>query len=395
MPGERAVRRGREAVREVLEGATDLRFVDAAEFRAWLAEQLPRWRRDPAFARRERLRQIRRAWPRLRELERECRRAAEADAASAEGAAIRAREVELRGVRQAVAGLSAALDGAEPGRRDALEAKRADFAVRHAALRDEVAARVAASPTRAALERVRAELARLRRESGWRREEARLRVLLRSGGRRSGGSGAGFEAAAHDAVAAHLLSGLGGAGLRVLRGVTLGAADTEIDLLVVRPGDPAEVLALVEAKRNPNDVAHGFARRQADLAWLAGERGAYDPAVRTTRAFPTGHFDRPATHDGVTLAPASFRRFRRDPVTGHYLDRLCFATRPGALAGLSGAALARLRHRAATDERFDPEDDAYLDDLLAWCRTLAAPIETPDVLRLYAGEARARQILWL
>jgi len=158
------------------------------------------------------------------------------------------------------------------------------------------------------------------------------------------------------------------------------------------------VLALVEAKRNPNDLGHGFRRRQENLAWLTGDEAGYDPAAYRTRRFPSGHFDRAAVHerDGErhVLSRESFRRFARDPGTGMFLDHLYLVTRPGAVWGLGAAALSRIAHRVATDERWEPESDAYLRRLLRWCRSLAHEVETPDVLRLYAaGEARARQLL--
>ena len=80
------------------------------------------------------------------------------------------------------------------------------------------------------------------------------------------------------------------------RGVTLGAAGTELDQVIVRLPSraerPVEVLAVVEVKRNLNDLAHGFRRRQDDLAWLTGHTANYDPRRYRTRQFPTGHFDK-------------------------------------------------------------------------------------------------------
>jgi hypothetical protein len=377
---------------------TDLRRVGLDEFREWLGRQLPGWRLDPVFAQRERIRDLRRACPRLGALERERRRAARADADAPEGARLRQVEEEMNGVVQAVEGLARALDDADEDRRASLREKLDAFRARRAALEAERDERIAASPARALLLRLDAELERLRVESGVGAEEARLEEMLRAQGRRSGRAGGGFEAEALRAVREHVLPELGDGLVTVLTGVTLGAARTELDQVVVRGDSPVEVLAVVEAKRSPNDVGHGFARRQENLAWLSGDRAAYDPARHVTRHFPTGHFDRPATHEEqgarFVFGPASFRRFQRED--GHFLAGLYFVTRATPLAGLSGAALGRIRHRAATDERFAPEDDAYLANLLAWCRTLAEPIETPDVLALYAaGPERARQILFL
>lgn len=389
------VARGADVLHAMLrERTTDLRHVELGEFRAWLGRQLPGWRLDPVFARRERIRDLRRAHPPLRALERERRRAARADADSPEGARLRQVEEELTGAVKAVEGLTGALEDADEGRRAALREKLDAFLARRAAVEAERDERIAASPERALLVRLDAELERLRHESGVGAEEARLDETMRAQGRRSGHAGGGFEAAALRAVREHLLPELGDGQLAVLTGVTLGTARTELDQVIVRGSSPVEVLAVVEAKRNPNDVAHGFTRRQADLAWLSGDRAAYDAPRHVTRSFPTGHFDRAVAHERYIFDATSFRRFH--PENGHILAGLYFVTRAAPLAGLSGAALGRLRHRAATDERFAPADDAYLADLLAWCRTLADPIETPDVLALYAADPeRARQILLL
>jgi hypothetical protein len=373
------------------ERTTDLRRIDADQFRGWLGGQLPVWRRDPVFVQRERIRDLRRAYPALRRLEREHRRAAAADARAPAGARLREVEVELHGVEHAVAGLTAALEAADDERRAALADKLAGFEARRATRAAERDGLAAASPERALLLRLDAELRRLRRESGVDAEEARLDELVRAQGQRAGRAGGGFEETALRAIRSHVLPALGDAPLAVLTGVTLGAARTELDQVIVRaPGDaPVEVLGVVEAKRNPNDVGHGFTRRQENLAWLGGHRAAYDPARHVTRRFPAGHFDRAVAHeqDGERFVfdPTSFRRFRPDE-KGLFLAGLYFVTRPAPLAGLSGGALGRVRHRAATDARFDLADDAYLGELLAWCGALAGPAETPDVLGLYAAD---------
>lgn len=191
--------------------------------------------------------------------------------------------------------------------------------------------------------------------------------------------------------------------MRVLQGVTLGAARMEIDQLLVRcSGDadePVEVLALVEVKRNVNDLAHGFGLRQENLAWLTGDEARYDPEAYRTSSFPEGRFDRAIHESGgerYVFDAGSFRRFRPDPATGLLLDGLYLVTRPGAIWGVASAALARIAYRVSTDERWAPENEAYLRKLLEWCRSLAHGVETPDVLRTYAAaQDRAQQLLLL
>ena len=398
---------GARELRRLLEERTcDVRALDLAAFRAWLLRRVARWERDAVFAQRVAIRDLRRAHPSLIALEAGERRAREADEASPRHPRLQSIGKELGDAEKAIAGLRGALEGAGEEDRPRLKAKLDGFEARSIALRNEEAMLIAASEARREWMRVVAELDRLRSEIGLDREEARLRAMLTDRGRGSGRSGAAFE---NDALAA-LESRIGidfGSDdderpVRILRGVTLGAARTEIDLLAVRPAaipdEPAEVLALGEAKRNLNDLGHGFRLRQENLAWLTGEQRGYDSTAYRTRSFPSGHFDRPAVHeqDGVRtlLARASFRRFHRDPESGFFLDRLYLITRPGPVWGLSAAALSRIAHRVSIDERWEPGSEAYLRRLQRWCRSLAHDVETPDLLRLYAAsEERARRIL--
>jgi hypothetical protein len=387
----------------------DLRGLDLDGFGRWLDCHLERWRQDPVFAQRAAIRDLRRAHPRLRALEQQLRRGAAADAGSPQSARLRQVEQQLIDTAKAVAGLTAALDQAGPDKRTAVRQKLTSFQARQQALSDEQDALVAASPQRRLVLFLDAELRQLRSAIGLDRAEDRLNRLLRQQGRHSGERGEAFERLALELTRDHIVpellrrsGGESGESLCVLSGVTLGAARTEFDHLVVRPprhrGDPVEVLAAVEAKRNANDLAHGFRLRQENLAWLTGDVAGYDPQEYRTAHFRTGHFDRAAEHveGGTTFVfeRRSFRRFRRDAVGGWFLDRLYFITRAGPLWGVSTAALGRIAHRVATDERWQPDSLSYLRRLQRWCVALAEPTETPDVLRAYlATPRRGRQIL--
>jgi hypothetical protein len=385
---------------------SDLRSLDPDGFCRWLGEHLTRWQQEPVFAQRVLIRDLRRAHPQVRRLERELRLAAEADAASPHSARLRELDNELGNAAKAIDGLSRAIEEAPPQTQPALRDKLATFRDKLTSLEAERAELVRSSPERQTLLRLTAVLDSLRREIGLDREEARLRQLLTERGRRSGRSGESFESRSAAVTRDHILPEWESAeadDLRVLRGVTLGAARTEFDQLVVRVpggGQPVEVLAVVEAKRNVNDLAHGFARRQEDPAWLTGERDRYDPAEHRTWAFPAGHFDRPAEHrqdaEVFALAPGSFRHFARDPAAGLFLDRVYLVTRDGPIWGLSAAALARIGYRVATDAGWDPQSESGLRRLSDWCRSLAGPFETPDLLALFAATPeRARQVLVL
>lgn len=380
----------------------DLRAVGPDGFRPWLDRHLFRWGRDPVFRQRAAIRDLRRAYPDLRRLEADHRRAARANAESPAFARLSALEREAENARRAVAGLTRALDAASPERQPGLAAKLDAFrqAARAAAI--EHAALTQASPERQALIAARVALAQLRETIGLDRAEEQLAALLAGRGRRAGRSGESFEDVAADLARRCIAPDVADGGdVRLLRRVRLGTAGAEFDILVVRvPGEgrPVEVLAAVEAKRDINGLAHGFRRRGADLAWLTGDTGSYDPAAHCTHRFPTGHFDRPAEHreggETFRFAPESFKWFRRDPAAGEFWDRLYLVTRWGPLWGLSPPALAKVAARVASDEDWHPDDPASEAALFAWCRSLAGPVESPDVLRLFAADpGRARQVL--
>ena len=343
---------------------------------------------------------VRAAHPQVRAAEREARRARRTYEAATEFAAISALEKAADDAGKAVAGLADAAARAAGEERERLATKQQEFANRQAALRGELAAAIEASDARRALDRAAAAVDAGRADAGLPAMEAALREDQRGVGQESTRGGARFEEVAEAVIRAHLLPELAAAcgcdtgELRILRGVTLGAAGIEVDHLVVhRPGgtDETVAMAVVEAKRNINDIAHGFLQRQQNLAWLTGDRAAYDVERTRTRSFPTGHFDRPAIHtqDGerFTLTARSFAGFRRDPETGHFLSGLYFVTRPGWLWGVGSSAMTRLAHRASTDERWAPDDEAYLIALLEWLREMTGPCEAPDVVAMYAGRS--------
>ena len=397
------VTRGAENLERLLREQTwDFRGLDLTGFRAWLDRLLVRWEQDPVFRQRSVIRALRRSHPELRQLERTHRAATAVDAASPSSARLREVERAAADVAKAVAGLTAALAAAAPDRRDGLSTKLDAFRARLRDLESERAALTQTATERQALLRAESLLQCVRSATGLAAEETRLTDLLTARGRRAGRVGDTFEDDVAAAVVRDIVPELAtGRDVRLLRRVRLGAAGIEFDALVARvpdAGGVAEVLAAVEAKRDVNGVAHGFLRRQADLAWLTGEAGAYDPAVFRTRAFPTGHFDRAAGHTDVgsivRFGPGSFAGFRRDIGAGWFLDRLYLATRAGPLWGLSPAALARVSSWVATDEDFDPNDPNDLADLQRRCRVLAGPVEAPDVLRTFASNPdRARQVL--
>lgn len=397
-----SVIRGDAELRRLLETQTfDLRRLDVGGFRRWLDRHAAHWHSDPVFVQRCRIRDLRRAHPQLLVLERQRRRAVAADEASPHGERLGTLEQERWDTDRAIAGLRAALEPADAAKAPSLRSKLAAFQDRREEMQAEWDRLVQASPERQAVLRIDAELRPLRAAIGLDAEEAVLKQLQQQPGRHAGRAGDTFEELARALTREHILPELP-PDLCLLRGVTLAAARVEFDQLVVRrptdAGQPVEVLAAVEVKRNINDLAHGFRLRQENLAWLTGDAAGYDPQMYRTGRFRAGHFDRDAVHvqenETFLFRRESFSRFRHDAGIVPFLDGLYFIVRVGTMWGVSGAALARIRSRVSTDERWQPDDDAYLDRLLRWCQSLAAPVETPDVLRLVAAPPeRARRVI--
>jgi len=383
----------------------DLRSLDLAGLRRWLDLHLARWASDPVFVQRSHISDLRRAHPELRTLEADHARAVRADAESEHGPRLREIERQLYQKGKAIAGLTDALNRSPVEKQAALVAKRDAFSARQRDLEEEQTALSQASPERQDLLRATAGLEQLRKSIGLDREEARLNELLMSRGRGAGRAGNAFEDKALEVTRTRILPTVAPdpTSVHLLRTVRLGAAGVELDIAIVRrpggPDEPVEVLAVVEAKRNINDLTHGFLRRQIDLAWLTGDRAACDPAEHRTGTFDTGHFDRPAVHwedrQAFLFAPDSFRRFKRD-ASGYFRDGLYQITRAGPVWGLSGAALARVSAAVSKDETWDPNEEAYLGRLFDWAKSLGGPVETPDLLQLYGNDPeRAGQLVIL
>src|SRR5207302_1512151 len=144
-----------------------------------------------------------------------------------------------------------------------------------------------------------------RAATGLDREEAHLQKLLTAQGRRSGRGGASFEGLARTLTRSEIVPDLtrGDAGrLRVLQGVTLGAARTELDFLVVR-------LSLPRPKWGPPAPALSRLSFPAptDERWDPGRDTYLDPLRRWCQAL-AGPLETP---DVLRLYSATPKRARQ------------------------------------------------------------------------------------
>ena len=81
----------------------DLRTLDLAGFSRWLDLHLSRWASDPVFVQRSRIRDLRRAHPKLKQLERDHVRAVRADGESEQGPRLKEIEGQLYDIGKAMA----------------------------------------------------------------------------------------------------------------------------------------------------------------------------------------------------------------------------------------------------------------------------------------------------
>lgn len=354
--------RGREAIHHLQERTWDLRCQDLAGFRKWLGARLESWFRDPVFRQRARIRDLRRQHPELLLLEAQVREARRALLESAEQPRVASLERELHKATRAVQGLTEALP-----EHPHVEAKLAFFRQKRERVSGEL--REARGP----LPELETRLHNLNRKLGIAEEEAILAELLRSVGSQPARQGKAFEVEALELSERLLLPETGAEA--ILTGVTLGAADTEFDQVLVRGTRPVQVLAVVEVKRNPNDLARGWQKRGESLAWLQGR--LEDPERFRTASHPTGRFEG-YEHRGYHFDPTSFQE----------VGELHLVSRPGPLWGADGRALARMAFRLSTDVRLKANEK-----FRQWCLGLTHPCETPDLLARYAQGPADRLIL--
>lgn len=399
--------RGVEPIRRLLRTKLhDLRAENPETFPGWIGRHLRAWAVDPVFQQRIRIREIRRNHSELQALEQE-RHAARTDfEAAAEYQRHETLRRELAGAENAVAGLAHAVGKSiDDDEGDRLREKLGAYESMVAALGDQLASLREESPCWQRLHAIAARLAEVRADSGFDAETSRLAELHRSHGRSGGRSGVAFEAASADFVRSSLIPELqrkyGASDLLLLNRVRLSTSRAEFDHLVVRPRSdplrPVTVLAAVESKRNPNDLAHGLRQRKENLDWFLGRSERYDPEEYRTSFFTEGHFDRPAVHveDGrrYVFGRDSFAPFEEDPfrdTSGAHLPRaLYLVSRPSTLWGIGSGGLARIGHRVSSDMGFDLSATDYVSSLLEWARRLTHDLEAPDLLELLAGDEDA------
>lgn len=377
------------------------------EFAGWVAAQLAAHSNDPLLAQRCKVRDLKKMH--RHDLERLQKKLA---LAQADYATCKSKErldslpYLIANARKAIAGLEQAMHERQGEKRLACAAKLEEFRQNVQALQNEYDALWHSTPEKQALEKAEQELRAFQESIGLIREESLVAELARQQGQHAEAHGDLFEKNVYMVLQQEIVPALARRSIHqgedwekiaprihLLAKVTLGCARAELDYVVVwrpheEPDAPVEVLAVVEVKRNPNDIADGFCQRQENLAWFCGDAAGYDPAIYRTRIFKLGHFDRPAKHEQNGMAfvftRESFRRFQRDRETGYFVDHLFFITRQRTLLGMSGGDYAKFLYHVATDSEFALESPVYLAKLQQWLVEQIPCFQTVDVFRLYA-----------
>ncbi|MEN0065090.1 MAG: hypothetical protein AAGA48_23305 [Myxococcota bacterium] len=353
-------------------------------FLDWLTGLVCRALYDESFRLRLEIRSIWRDHPELVAARARLTEAEKADRASPLHEELEQTARLLRGAERAVEGLTMAVI---EGRSDD-EAKLVRYEQDVEALKAKLARQEAASPTRAMVQEVRQQVDKGASATGLHEKRAELRALEQARGRGTGRAGRRFEDHGATTLEATLLPRLRSDGHtpQLLRGVTLGCARGEWDGLVVEATmkNPTRVLAMVEFKRNPDDLAHGFALRQENLAWLHGLEARYSPEAYRTQRYADGHFRGPVTEAGFTFTRESFEGLERDAATGDVLEGLVFVTHDRPLSGLSSRDRHRLLGRIASELDLDWSDpDALVTAVRSWLDP--ATLRTADVLQRYVS----------
>ncbi len=403
---------GRKALKAYLDrNPIDFKRMDVPLFREWLARELGRKERDATFQKRCEIRDIRKKHRHLLKDLGETRKRKEAGyLASSHRARLEEIDKELVGVQRAIDGLTRAIEASTGEKQQASMEKRDGFIQRLEDLSQEQRELLLASPEKVEFEEADLALLRYKEEVGISQLEEELLALNQQQGKSTRKAGTRFEdvsTAYSKSVIYPQLVKRGDAAdasdFRVLSGVTLGVAHTELDNLVVRyqgPEQSVDVLAVVEAKSNSNDVASGFLMRQQNIGFLCGNEEMYEPDAYVTKVYRDGRFGRPAVHkengESYTFTQESFQRFKVDPKQGYFLDRLYFVVKRRFLNGLSSGEYSRLMYRISTDIHFSLEDDDYMQSLLTWVRGFMKSMQARDVLNIYQKkQAWARQFLLL
>ena len=378
--------------------SVNLHDLSLEQFRGWLSTRIKETSKSEVFQLRCEIRDLKRTHRRrLRDRERrlsDAQRAYEKTEASKQ---IRQLTKESESLNKAVEGLTLAVS---EGRAEKKKLK--SFREKLHQVTERMTSLSSSVPEKKRFDRAIASMRKLREEIGLDEAESNLQDVASQKGHSSVRAGTRFEEISSQATTSLIVPQVTSPTEKatVLHGVTLGCARGELDQLVVvnsKDSEVVEVRALVEAKRNINDLVHGFRQRQENLAWFVGDSSGYDAELYRTDRYKSGDFDGVATHQeeyrDFHFDSTSFQRFDTNAQNEHRLDGLFFVTEKRRLLGTTTAELGRILHRVATDPSFRIESDTILRRFRKWTLDVVGEFQTQDVLRLYSESEKLSQHL--
>ena len=379
--------------------------LDVENFRHWISRELEWKEKDLTFQQLCKIRDIKKKnLVQLKELERNRQKAEEAYNSSPHKVHIEEILKNLYNTRKAILGLSDAILSAHAEKQKTCGLKLEKFRQKEFSLNEELENLLQKTPEKKDLEQAIEKHELFLKKIGLVEEEEKLKDMYKKQAHRSQQSGSSFETDVQDIIESHIIPFIIShykvnqkqkrSQIRVLSQVKLGCAKAEFDHVIIRiPKENAknkcvEVLAIIEVKRNPNDLVIGFENRQENIAWFTGEKELYDAQEYRTKIYSKGHFDQPAYHchqgEEWRFEKKSFRRFKIDPELQKFMNRLFFITQPRHLKGIRGDEYSKIMHRIASDVYFDLDNIQYLKNLLKWTQEVVSKNQTIDVLKLYA-----------
>lgn len=386
--------------------ALDFKTIDCSQFTQWLTQQINYKQQDQIFIHRCQIRDIqKRNLAELLQFREKIRIATN----QWQNSLYRSRLEELTNKKanttKAIAGLEGALAKTTDNiRSQQLTIKLKAYQNDLVAIQSEEQKLLGLTPEKKALEQIQQQYTLFQEQIGLKTLETELQKLTLALGKQAGQTGAQFEEDALQCVQQYILPWVSppkNPNIKILSKVKLGCARAELDyvIVLVPPSGAVDVLAIIEAKRNPNDIAGGFITRQENLAWFTGDYAGYDPEKYRTHEYRDGHFSKTAYHKehGYDFAfnKESFQHFNRNSA-GYFLNRLFFISLDRYLIGMNVDELNRLMYRISTDIEFDLNDPHYIENLLVWVRGILLPLQTPQILNFYCqSESLSRQIIFI
>lgn len=364
-------------------------------FRSFLKEILAREKNNHIFQQRAKIRDIKKNnWQQYNSLQKELLVAEQNFLEHPNKPLLQEIENGIDSSQKAISGLSDFLEKnpTDEKRRAKLE----DFQAKLKDLQQQQDELIAKTPEKVQFEKAKQELSDLETALGLPEEEEKLAAIQKKIGQNRSFSGSQFEDVSLPIVQENVCPilckryDLQPADVTILSNVTLECARAEIDYLVVQqvPQKPVKVLAIVEVKKNINDIAAGFELRQENIHWFTNNSDKYDEQLYRTKVFKDGHFNCAVTHSEhgseFLFDHTSFAHFKSDGE--HFLRDLFFITYQKNLTGLRASEKSILCHKISTDVFFDIDDDEYIIKLFSWCLERFSSLQTKQVLELYLPE---------